>query len=81
LSDVDGSGENLDEFARKQYFKRKPNANPFGDEENPATWDELDVFARVTVSSHIESNVRYVSYSICVPGNSTTQSVSANEQM
>ena len=46
--DVYGSAENLDEFTRKQYLKRKPNANPFGDEENPTAWDEFDVFARVT---------------------------------
>jgi hypothetical protein len=39
--------ENLDEFTRKQYLKRRPDANPFGDEENPTTWTELDVFAQV----------------------------------
>jgi hypothetical protein len=39
--------ENLDEFTRKQYIKRKPDANPFGDEENPTSWTELDVFAQV----------------------------------
>jgi len=28
-------------------MKRKPDANPFGDEENPTAWSELDVFAQV----------------------------------
>ena len=39
--------ENLDEFYRKQFMKRKPDANPFGDEETPTAWSELDVFAQV----------------------------------
>jgi hypothetical protein len=45
--------ENLDEFTRKQFIKRKPDANPFGDEENPTSWTELDVFAHVYFSCHV----------------------------
>jgi hypothetical protein len=49
ISDVktNPSLDNLDEFTRKQYLKRKPEANPFGDEENPTSWTELDIFAQV----------------------------------
>jgi hypothetical protein len=42
--------DNLDEFTRKQYLRRKPDANPFGDEEIPTSWVELDVFAKVCLS-------------------------------
>jgi hypothetical protein len=45
--ECNNSLENLDEFTRKQFIKRKPDANPFGDEENPTSWTELDVFAHV----------------------------------
>jgi len=45
---ADFSLENMDEFTRKQYLKRKPDANPFGDDENPTAWTKLDVFAQVS---------------------------------
>ena len=54
LIQCNSSLENLDEFTRKQFIKRKPDANPFGDEENPTSWNELDVFAHVYFFCHVD---------------------------
>jgi hypothetical protein len=39
----------FEEYTRRQYLNRKPDANPFGDGAEPMKFSTLDVFARVKV--------------------------------
>ena len=39
--------EIFDEYTRRQYVGKAPNRNPFGVEEEPAKFDDFDVFTKV----------------------------------
>ncbi len=39
--------EIFDEYTRRQYVVKAPNRNPFGVEEEPAKFDDFDVFTKV----------------------------------
>ena len=39
--------EIFDEYTRRQYVAKAPNRNPFGVEEEPAKFDDFDVFTKV----------------------------------
>ncbi|KAL2756142.1 hypothetical protein ACRALDRAFT_2027747 [Sodiomyces alcalophilus JCM 7366] len=40
---------NFDEYTRRQYLAKKPDMNPFGDEEIPTKFTDLDVFTKIRV--------------------------------
>lgn len=37
------------EYTRRQYLAKAPSRNPFGDDEDPTPFNELDVFTRVRI--------------------------------
>lgn len=37
------------EYTRRQYLAKAPQRNPFGDEEDPTPFNELDIFTRIRV--------------------------------
>jgi hypothetical protein len=39
----------FDEYTRRQYLAKAPERNPFGDEEEPLKFNDLDVFTRIRV--------------------------------
>jgi len=39
--------EIFDEYTRRQYVAKAPDRNPFGVEEEPAKFNEFDVFTKV----------------------------------
>jgi len=39
----------FDEYARRQYQAKAPQRNPFGDEEEPNKFADLDVFTKIRV--------------------------------
>jgi hypothetical protein len=39
----------FDEYARRQYVAKAPKRNPFGVEEEPAKFNEFDVFTKIRV--------------------------------
>ncbi|KAF1825812.1 uncharacterized protein K489DRAFT_301057, partial [Dissoconium aciculare CBS 342.82] len=39
----------FDEYTRRQYQAKAPERNPFGDEEEPRKFNDLDVFTRIRV--------------------------------
>lgn len=41
--------DQFEDYTRRQYRNRKPDANPFGDEDEPIKFSALDVFTRVKV--------------------------------
>ncbi|WEW55750.1 hypothetical protein PRK78_001183 [Emydomyces testavorans] len=41
--------ENFEEYTRRQYNAKAPGRNPFGDEEQPKKFDELDLFEKIRV--------------------------------
>ncbi|KAN0117388.1 hypothetical protein V8E51_003365 [Hyaloscypha variabilis] len=41
--------EIFDEYTRRQYVAKAPDRNPFGIEEEPAKFDEFDVFTKIRV--------------------------------
>lgn len=43
------NAENVDFYTRKQFLLRKPEDNPYGNEEIPYSWDSFDIFTKVHV--------------------------------
>lgn len=41
--------DQFEDYTRRQYRVRKPGANPFGEEQEPVRFGELDVLERVRV--------------------------------
>ncbi|KAL7930936.1 hypothetical protein V8C35DRAFT_283151 [Trichoderma chlorosporum] len=41
--------ESFDNQARRQYILKSPDSNPFGDEDDPKSFADLDVFAKIRV--------------------------------
>lgn len=39
----------FDEYARRQYVAKAPKRNPFGVEDEPAQFNEFDVFTKIRV--------------------------------
>jgi hypothetical protein len=39
----------FDEYTRRQYLSKAPERNPFGEEEEPLKFNDLDVFTRIRV--------------------------------
>jgi hypothetical protein len=39
--------ELFDEYTRRQYVAKAPKRNPFGTDEDPAKFSELDIFTKV----------------------------------
>lgn len=39
--------ELFDEYTRRQYVAKAPDRNPFGTEEEPANFNEFDIFTKV----------------------------------
>jgi len=46
------SPEIFDEYTRRQYVAKAPQRNPFGVEEEPAKFNEFDIFTKVCRSSY-----------------------------
>ncbi|KAK4495556.1 hypothetical protein PRZ48_001221 [Zasmidium cellare] len=47
--------EIFDEYTRRQYLAKAPQRNPFGDEEEPAKFNDLDVFTRIKVLQQLST--------------------------
>ncbi|QIX02067.1 hypothetical protein AMS68_007584 [Peltaster fructicola] len=43
------------EYTRRQYLAKLPSQNPFGDEEEPIPFNDLDVFARIRVLQQLST--------------------------
>lgn len=43
---TDSEGQ-FEEYTRRQYLAKKPNANPFGDKEQPTSFAGLPIVIRV----------------------------------
>lgn len=41
--------EMFDEYTRRQYVAKAPKRNPFGVEDEPAQFNEFDVFTKIRV--------------------------------
>ncbi|KAL8875321.1 MAG: hypothetical protein Q9198_006301 [Flavoplaca austrocitrina] len=39
----------FDEYTRRQYVAKAPDTNPFGTDETPKTFDEFDIFTKLSV--------------------------------
>lgn len=46
---IDGSLEIFDEYTRRQYVAKAPQRNPFGEEEEPIKFGDLDIYTRIQV--------------------------------
>ena len=44
-----GSPEIFDEYTRRQYVAKAPLRNPYGEEEDPAKFNDFDVFTKIRV--------------------------------
>ncbi|KAL1954358.1 hypothetical protein VTO42DRAFT_1385 [Malbranchea cinnamomea] len=49
------TAENFEEFARRQYYAKAPARNPFGDDEQPIKFHDLDVFERIRVLQQLSA--------------------------
>ena len=45
--DDNNSDDQFDDYTRRQYLAKKPNANPFGDGEQPVRFVDLPVLTKV----------------------------------
>ncbi|EMD00733.1 hypothetical protein BAUCODRAFT_48580, partial [Baudoinia panamericana UAMH 10762] len=45
----------FDEYARRQYTAKAPNRNPFGEQEEPAKFSEMDIFIRIRVLQQLST--------------------------
>jgi len=45
----------FDEYARRQYVAKAPNRNPFGDDDDPIRFNDLNVFTRVRVLQQLST--------------------------
>lgn len=45
--DPTDSEDQFEEYTRRQYSAKKPNANPFGDEEQATSFADLPILIRV----------------------------------
>ena len=43
------SEDQFEEYTRRQYLAKKPSANPFGDDEKPKPFLELDFITKVVL--------------------------------
>ncbi|OAX83578.1 hypothetical protein ACJ72_02056 [Emergomyces africanus] len=43
------TSENFEEYTRRQYLAKSPSLNPFGDEDEPIKFNDLDIFQRLRV--------------------------------
>lgn len=41
--------DSFETYARRQYYAKAPSRNPFGDEEEPIKFNDLDVFQKIRV--------------------------------
>lgn len=47
--------EIFDEYTRRQYLAKAPQRNPFGDEDEPAKFNELDIFTRIKILQQLST--------------------------
>ncbi|KAK4553184.1 hypothetical protein LTR86_009714 [Recurvomyces mirabilis] len=47
--------EIFDEYTRRQYLAKAPARNPFGDDEDPASFQSLDIFTRIRVLQQLST--------------------------
>ncbi|KAK2873802.1 hypothetical protein FQN49_002048 [Arthroderma sp. PD_2] len=47
--------DNFEEYTRRQYFAKAPLRNPFGDEEAPLKFHQLDIFQRIRVLQQLSA--------------------------
>lgn len=78
--------EIFDEYTRRQYVAKAPNRNPFGVEEEPARFEDFNVFTKVQPPTVLSveypshnSYSRFESYNSLPSGQWETQTASANE--
>lgn len=46
---MSNSPDIFDEYTRRQYLVKAPSRNPFGEDEEPAKFNDLDIFTRIRV--------------------------------
>ena len=49
------SPEIFDEYTRRQFVAKAPQRNPYGDEEEPAKFDDFDVFTKIRVLQQLST--------------------------
>ncbi|KAF2161837.1 hypothetical protein M409DRAFT_58904 [Zasmidium cellare ATCC 36951] len=47
--------EIFDEYTRRQYLAKAPQRNPFGDDEEPVKFNDMDVFTRIKVLQQLST--------------------------
>ncbi|EME49128.1 hypothetical protein DOTSEDRAFT_49448 [Dothistroma septosporum NZE10] len=45
----------FDEYTRRQYIAKAPHRNPFGDDEDPVKFNDLDVYTRIQVLQQLST--------------------------
>jgi uncharacterized protein YciI len=45
----------FDEYARRQYVAKAPLRNPFGDDEEPTSFNELDIYTRIRILQQLST--------------------------
>ncbi|PGH08112.1 hypothetical protein AJ80_07906 [Polytolypa hystricis UAMH7299] len=47
--------ENFEEYTRRQYLAKAPSRNPFGDDEQPTKFNDLDIFQRIRILQQLSA--------------------------
>lgn len=47
--------EIFDEYTRRQYMAKAPTRNPFGEDEEPAKFNEMDIYTRIQVLQQLST--------------------------
>lgn len=47
--------EIFDEYTRRQYLAKAPTRNPFGDDEDPVKFNDLDIYTRIQVLQQLST--------------------------
>ena len=50
-----GRPEIFDEYTRRQYVAKAPHRNPFGEDEEPAKFNDFDIFTRIRVLQQLST--------------------------
>lgn len=50
--------DQFEEYTRRQYLAKKPEANPFGEEEQATKFDDLSVLTRVRTAISAQASTR-----------------------
>jgi len=45
----------FDEYTRRQYLAKAPRRNPFGDDEEPAKFNDLDIYTRIQILQQLST--------------------------